>query len=249
MKSFLERLASSVAQPASQARLHPLLGSIYAPENQFPKTGTAPVEDLIVSSPHPSPARVQQAQMPRLEPPAEESQWTEETNERQRPPLLPAETRAESAPSFSAPIERKRSVPLPPMPPFVPLVRTGAVANRAEDRQDLQKRTQNATEKRLSQAEAPPSYLPLVRVAQQPAIQSAPRQLPLQSKTGDPRNARAQAPARFEPISRKPDEIRIHIGRIEVAAVSAPAPRQAAPPARKSLDLSEYLKRGNGRAG
>ncbi|MGA7339581.1 MAG: hypothetical protein WBX18_03215, partial [Terracidiphilus sp.] len=47
--------------------------------------------------------------------------------------------------------------------------------------------------------------------------------------------------------AREPDEITIHIGRVEVAAVSQPAVRAAAP-ARKSVNLTEYLRRGNGRA-
>jgi hypothetical protein len=46
------------------------------------------------------------------------------------------------------------------------------------------------------------------------------------------------------PATPQPDEIEIHIGRIEVAAVlPQPAPRLPARPVRKSLDLSEYLKR------
>lgn len=47
---------------------------------------------------------------------------------------------------------------------------------------------------------------------------------------------------------REPDEIQIHIGRIEVTAVQAPparpSPQKAA---RKAPSLGEYLKRGNGR--
>ncbi|HEY6347345.1 MAG TPA: hypothetical protein VIY49_38140 [Bryobacteraceae bacterium] len=41
-------------------------------------------------------------------------------------------------------------------------------------------------------------------------------------------------------------EIQIHIGRIEVTAVPPPLPRPTAPPARKSINLGEYLKRGRG---
>jgi hypothetical protein len=44
--------------------------------------------------------------------------------------------------------------------------------------------------------------------------------------------------------SSQPDEIEIHIGRIEVAAVlPQPAPHPPARPVRKTLDLGEYLKR------
>ncbi len=45
------------------------------------------------------------------------------------------------------------------------------------------------------------------------------------------------------------DQIEIHIGRIEVTAVPAPVTPAPAPQTRrKSLDLGEYLKRGDGRA-
>jgi hypothetical protein len=60
-----------------------------------------------------------------------------------------------------------------------------------------------------------------------------------------------QAPASFAPLAqsaaREADEVRIHIGRIEVTAV-APAPaRPAAPmPRHKAPSLEDYLKRRNG---
>jgi hypothetical protein len=39
-------------------------------------------------------------------------------------------------------------------------------------------------------------------------------------------------------------DVEIHIGRIEVTAVSPPPPAAAAKPARKSINLSEYLRNG-----
>jgi hypothetical protein len=42
------------------------------------------------------------------------------------------------------------------------------------------------------------------------------------------------------------DEIEIHIGRIEVTAVAQAAVRPAPQPARKALNLEEYLKRPRG---
>lgn len=42
------------------------------------------------------------------------------------------------------------------------------------------------------------------------------------------------------------DEVHIHIGRIEVAAVTPAPPRPSAPAPRKSFSLDEYLRRGSG---
>jgi hypothetical protein len=61
--------------------------------------------------------------------------------------------------------------------------------------------------------------------------------------------AKSDPVSRSAPAEREPDKIEIHIGRIEVTAVPQEAPRPAAARARKSLNLSEYLKRRDGRAG
>jgi hypothetical protein len=63
-----------------------------------------------------------------------------------------------------------------------------------------------------------------------------------QEKTGSSR--------RPEPPLREPDEIQIHIGRIEVTAVQPAAPGAAAvKPRRSAPSLDEYLRRRDGRAG
>ena len=62
-------------------------------------------------------------------------------------------------------------------------------------------------------------------------------------------NPRRQA---FQPSpapEAQPEEIQIHIGRIEVLAVPQAASRPAAAPVRKGLNLDEYLSRRNGRRG
>lgn len=102
-------------------------------------------------------------------------------------------------------------------------------------------------------------YLPLIRdfvvseqtviaegtaVASRPTAVSgralAPRRSPSHRET-------AQAAQRAQE-QREPDEIEIHIGRIEVTAVPPPAQvRLAARPERKAVNLDEYLKRRHGR--
>lgn len=65
------------------------------------------------------------------------------------------------------------------------------------------------------------------------------------SATRNSLSPRFTAPSE-RPSKEVPDEIQIHIGRIEVTAVPPAAPRPAPPKPRKSLDLGEYLKRGLG---
>ena len=76
------------------------------------------------------------------------------------------------------------------------------------------------------------------------------------SETAVSHNARLAADARNRGDRRgaamrhEPNEIQIHIGRIEVAAISQPAPRPASRAGvTRSLNLDEYLRRGNGRSG
>ena len=47
----------------------------------------------------------------------------------------------------------------------------------------------------------------------------------------------------------EPDEVQIHIGRIEVTAAPPTPPRMVPARRRASLDLGEYLKRSNRRTG
>lgn len=71
---------------------------------------------------------------------------------------------------------------------------------------------------------------------------------PAAARLNSGRQAARVLPAGASSQMREPDEITIHIGRIEVAAVQQQAPRPAAAPQRKAMSLDEYLKRGNGRA-
>lgn len=74
------------------------------------------------------------------------------------------------------------------------------------------------------------------------------RQLTPRLKPAQPDPAPFPEPAKAgrHDEARVSGDIQIHIGRIEVTAVPPPVPRPAAPPARKSINLGEYLKRGRG---
>jgi hypothetical protein len=98
-----------------------------------------------------------------------------------------------------------------------------------------------------NQAPSPTSYQPLIAASQSPP----PRLHPLDSlsHSAAARTSGSEAARRFQAPQREADEIHIHIGRIEVAAIAQPAPRPAAAAARRSLNLDEYLRRGNGRPG
>jgi hypothetical protein len=65
--------------------------------------------------------------------------------------------------------------------------------------------------------------------------------------TSAQRAERKNLSGRAEKPERQPDEIQIHIGRIEVTAAPPAPPRTETKPANKSPDLGEYLKRRHGR--
>jgi hypothetical protein len=72
--------------------------------------------------------------------------------------------------------------------------------------------------------------------------------LPLTVVSGAPKKDPIAVPRRAAASRSEPDEIQIHIGRIEVTAVPQALPRPAPAPPSKSINLDEYLKRGRGRA-
>lgn len=59
---------------------------------------------------------------------------------------------------------------------------------------------------------------------------------------------KSDSPGRPVPTQRDPDEIQIHIGRIDVTAVPQAAARAVTKPARKGLNLEEYLRGRDRRA-
>lgn len=132
-------------------------------------------------------------------------------------------TEQRPAPDAPNPIEAKLEA-------FHPLVATrDATAAQARDGQDADTVAPRIT------------FTPLVATSSHESL----RQSRTLTPASIPSRERSLRTVQLTPSpAPQPDEIEIHIGRIEVAAVlPQPAPRPPARPARKSLDLSEYLKR------
>ncbi|MGH9652656.1 MAG: hypothetical protein ACRD6B_04230 [Bryobacteraceae bacterium] len=93
------------------------------------------------------------------------------------------------------------------------------------------------------------SYLPLIQPERSEANSSTPETPQFSTKASRLREASAHLPAEGRRTRAKgePDEIQIHIGRIEVTAVQPPAPRAPKGPD-KNISLDAYLERRNGRA-
>jgi hypothetical protein len=91
------------------------------------------------------------------------------------------------------------------------------------------------------------SYLPLIQLQRSEGNSTRPGSPLYSTDSNSAREARANLPAAGRPIRTEPDEIQIHIGRIEVTAVQAPAARALKAPD-KTLSLDAYLERRNGKA-
>ena len=225
MSGYLQRLVSGAR--ISGGGVHPLPGSRYAE----PRSESVPAvveEEIGVKNP-----------VARAKAPSKESG----ASIAERPASNPI-----------APIEPSRGQPVEPE--FKPLVDSAAMPVQP-----------HIFEERFHEAQAPAAahttvetvrIPPVVRLAPpvevQPSLASAAREgvrppapfHPAIPPRSAPARERRSSPTR--PGIETPDEIQIHIGRIEVTAVPPPPPRPAAPPLRKSLDLGEYLKRGRGRS-
>ena len=96
--------------------------------------------------------------------------------------------------------------------------------------------------------EAEEVYTPLLPPAAQSADAEGEILRPSQTAVSTASKEALGLPRRAAPSKSEPDEIQIHIGRIEVTAVPQTAPRPAVVSPSKSINLDEYLKRGRGRA-
>jgi hypothetical protein len=243
MSNFLQRAAATVIHP--QARLQPMLGSIFAPASPLSPVESSPIGGYLSAETETFSTRAEQ--------PARSSASVRNSFNSEELLLTP-HSQIESTTPFQQP---KTSAPrtkdhadeslLPPQsaseaPALHPFQ---FPKNRATRTRDIHPSEDPGQVEASSRPSANAPYQPLV-APNHPAAQTQPREASL-ATTNAAKNTRAEAARRTAP-THEPDEIHIHIGRIEVAAVTQQAPRPAPAPARKSLSLDEYLRRGNGRA-
>jgi hypothetical protein len=226
MSNFLRRLAATVTQ--SQARLQPMLGSIFEPA-ALPLTDYFPTQGESSSQTFAS--HRQETATPYFDTPAS-SLISSNRSPAADQLLLPAQIAADPhlrPITFSSP--RDTRVP----------------AHGSPSIEDPVSPSKSSKSEAANQLASLGPYHPLITASQQPAPKVQPLEsLPIPAAL---RTSASEAAGRSQPAHREPDEIYIHIGRIEVAAIAKPAPRPAAAPAQKSLNLDDYLRRGNGRSG
>jgi hypothetical protein len=221
LNGYLQRLVANVRNPGGSIR--PILGSVFA----GPQYGETPeireVEEKVLPN-RPESRVPQHADQPFFE--------------RTGPARIPIPGRARQDKDFEAVSEERTS--------FKPLM---AMAQH-EEIQKPERRAAGVQPQSLPEQTEPKTVLrdlgwPLtvknLRGAEPKTSREAPQPDPDRKEDRD-LSGRSATP------TREPDEIQIHIGRIEVTAVP-PAPVRPAPrPANKSLDLGAYLKRRDGGA-
>jgi len=99
-------------------------------------------------------------------------------------------------------------------------------------------------------AERVPAFVPLLSPQRNEPADRQPEAPRYSIEASSPKDARANFPAagRSARPVREPDEIQIHIGRIEVTAVQPPAAPRAPKAPDNGLSLDAYLQRRSGRS-
>jgi len=231
MSGYLQRLAGNAMTPARS--IHPSVGSIFSPpKDEMPAPLTEFEEIQTVRNRAESVAQVPPAVPPRAihAPASPESEALEDK---------PARNEGQSRPEAFRPI-----VPVPRR--TAPLVSTPR-QTLPQPKEPGPLRTVEAAQKAASPVESDGAYTPLLPPnVETPGTET--ELLPLTVVSAAPKKDPIAVPRRAAASRSEPDEIQIHIGRIEVTAVPQAVPRPAPAPPSKSINLDEYLKRGRGRA-
>jgi hypothetical protein len=166
-------------------------------------------------------------------------------------PNLAAQNTPEIIPLLRPAAEDQRAELEPPSPPVTPIAGNEKPNGRTKSVSEPVAASAPRTQNNQAEESGPPAklrYQPLVSTGT-----SSPESTPVRRNGSDrlipeiPKEAKSRLFSSTGSQRSEPDEIQIHIGRIEVTAVTQAAPRPAPPPARKSISLDEYLQRGERR--
>jgi hypothetical protein len=254
--SYLQRLAATAMNPVIS--IHPVLGSVFSAAHRVdpelsvatpavatpaaapPAVPTPPGANRFSVEPEPAASISPQPTRSHFEPLIESSplQWSEtpdpadvelsrEVGRLSTPAISPAQKNPETTTAEF----------LPPESPTIVAVQTIPAPAR-----------QPETAKPASIARAP--FRPLIEEQfAREGISATPTETAKLWSAGEGRKQQRKDGSRIPaPSSREPDEIRIHIGRIEVTAVPPAQVRSDPKPVKPSLNLGDYLKRRSGRS-
>jgi len=236
MSNFLQRVAATIIQP--KARLQPMFGSIFAPATLPSPAEFSPAQAEIASQTF-APHRQEPMTAPHFD--ASSQAFASQA--------FASEDRlfSATAPEDSSPAHSNRS-PAADQPLRPAFSSPNDVRGPAHPHPFVEDSAFESSKPATAiQSASPSPYQPLIAASQQPSPKLQPRE-PMRTSTAA-RTSASEAARRAQSAQREADEIHIHIGRIEVAAIIQPPPRPTAAAARRSLNLDEYLRRGNGRPG
>lgn len=245
MTGYLLRKAASVLTPGSS--IHPVVRPMFSgfgpqltPEPAIPEEATETTGRPAPVAPGPQPmlpaADARRAEPPRSQPPI--GQPRPDTSA----PATPPPAAAPATATLTPPVDRSAPEPLlsahrhEPAPqglsPVIPLIIASTGASRPAGKAEP--------------APPPPPPLPPL------AVDPSPAGRPDSRRPTEPSGSAAQRPGVPSPgratVARAPDEVQIHIGRIEITAAPPEPARAPARPPRTVLPLADYLKRRDGRA-
>lgn len=231
MSNFLLRVAATVIQPP--AKLRPMLGSIFAPATLY--SAAEPFQPEVSSQ-----TLAPRSDGPVTAPRSDTSSPRFADHPESKDLLFPSTVQEDFPPAH---FNRSPAADQPFLPAFGNLSDSRGQTHSHPFVKD------SAFEftKAADQSPGPSPYQPLIPASQPPPPRLQPRESFPNPKSAP--TAASEVPRRLQSSQGGADEIHIHIGRIEVAAIAQAAPRPAAVAARRSLNLDEYLGRGNGRPG
>jgi hypothetical protein len=213
MSGFLQRLALGVLHP--QPAIHPAVGTIWSAAGTNEPGRNEP---LATATPFESSGEVRAPLSPRRADAPAAAATQPSTRQPGKPHIQPERSEDVPESAVQAIVAAGAFQPLVAFPQRRVVSALPPVSQADADPHD------RATSPKLTGPQ------PLHRIE---TTRTAPSSLPTSQRQAQP------AP----PLTEEPDSIEIHIGRIEVLA-AAPRPAQPATPrpARKSLDLAEYLR-------